>query len=97
MDPVNPGYEQPAIQQPITTEPIGFGIYPQPVQCSACGQKAVTSTHYEVGTATWVAALVICPFCPAGCCLVPFITDYFKDVEHTCPVCNAVLGRHTKI
>lgn len=44
-DPVNPGYEQPAIrQQPVTIEPDEFGPSPQPVQCSACGQKVNDNT-----------------------------------------------------
>ena len=39
QEPVNPGYEQPAIRQPVSSQPIGFGPTPQPVQCSACGAK----------------------------------------------------------
>jgi len=97
MEPVNPGYEQPAIRQPVTTEPEGFGPTPQPIQCPVCSQKAVTRTSFEIGTGTWVAACVIFPFCPAGCCLIPFLTDYFKDIEHSCPQCNAVLGRYARM
>lgn len=26
--------------------------------------------------------------CVAGCCLIPFFTDYVKDVHHQCPRCQ---------
>lgn len=35
--------------------------------------------------------------CLAGCCLLPFCLDNFKDVKHTCPKCHSLLHIVTKL
>eukprot|EP00794_Sanderia_malayensis_P020363 gene20363-22372_t len=98
MEPVQPVYnEQPAIRDEFATQTMMFGPTSQPFQCPACGQQGSSVTQYEAGKATWLAAALICPFCPVGCCLLPFVFDNFKDVQHTCPKCNTILGKWEKL
>lgn len=90
--PPIPVYIQPAtIIQPAVTF-LGSG--PQTVVCPSCQRQVVTLVRYEVGTATWLIALLIFLFGGfLGCCLIPFCMTSCQDAVHTCPLCHKYIGR----
>lgn len=63
--------------------------------CQWCGVQGVTTTEYTPGMATYASAGLCC-FVGlwAGCCLIPFFVDQCKDVEHHCPSCHQLVGKH---
>ncbi|XP_063410151.1 LITAF domain-containing protein-like [Mytilus trossulus] len=75
-------------------------FYEEPVRviCQHCGADIVTSTRYKNGTATWLAAAVMCFIgLGFGCCLIPFCMKGAKDVIHSCPKCRRVVGHYSRI
>ncbi|XP_002739398.2 lipopolysaccharide-induced tumor necrosis factor-alpha factor homolog [Saccoglossus kowalevskii] len=63
------------------------------MECNKCDKQVLTSTHYKTGPFTFLSCCVLSAFCLwCGCCLAPFFKDGFKDVSHSCPHCEQVLG-----
>ncbi|KAI4876494.1 hypothetical protein NFI96_010587 [Prochilodus magdalenae] len=60
------------------------------VYCPTCQQRVTTEIHYKVGKSSFFLCFAsITLGCVAGCCLLPFFVNYFKDVSHRCPSCHA--------
>ncbi|KAN0119699.1 LITAF-like zinc ribbon domain containing protein [Hyaloscypha variabilis] len=59
---------------------------PAAIDCPACGVRELTSTAFVNGTRTHLAALLCCCCFCLGC--VPYLTSWFKDVEHKCGSCG---------
>jgi len=89
-----PAGVQPVIQTVVIQAPR-FGRDPVRTTCSNCRQEVTTTTIEETGVMAYVAAGIICVLgCWCGCCLIPFCMDSMKDVLHTCPNCNAKMGKY---
>ncbi|XP_034150930.1 cell death-inducing p53-target protein 1 homolog isoform X2 [Esox lucius] len=59
-------------------------------QCPECRQFITTEIVTSIGDAACLACVTISLFgCVAGCCLIPFCIDNFKDVTHRCPRCRS--------
>ncbi|XP_065311632.2 cell death-inducing p53-target protein 1-like [Dermacentor albipictus] len=68
-----------------------FGDVPVQLTCPQCHRRVTTRLELKIGCFAMSMACVTCfVFCP--CCFwVPLYMDYFKDVCHVCPHCNAML------
>ena len=91
---VHPG---PVQHQPShfgnATPIAALGQTPAPIDCPACRQRAMTRTQYETGGFTWLIAALVCIPCHLGCCLIPFLTNGCKDVNHFCGACGCQVAR----
>ncbi|XP_076856441.1 uncharacterized protein LOC143510701 [Brachyhypopomus gauderio] len=66
---------------------------PATVQCPVCLQQVTTKVHRRVGPTTFLLCfLSVMLGCVGGCCLLPFCMNYFKDVSHRCPSCQAEIS-----
>ncbi|XP_067224989.1 lipopolysaccharide-induced tumor necrosis factor-alpha factor-like isoform X1 [Chanodichthys erythropterus] len=62
---------------------------PAKVKCPSCHKTVTTEIHYKVGSNAFLfCCLLSVVGCLAGCCLIPFCMDRFKDVSHICPSCH---------
>ncbi|KAK2876554.1 hypothetical protein Q8A67_020650 [Cirrhinus molitorella] len=80
-------------QQEETTEtPVSLDdltMSPAKVKCPACEKIVTTEIHYKLSSnAFFFCCLLSVVGCLAGCCLVPFCMNRFKDVAHRCPSCH---------
>jgi lipopolysaccharide-induced tumor necrosis factor-alpha factor len=88
---IQPG--QPLPMQPVPVNSSTWGKAPQMTTCPFCRTMAPTHVKFERGLFTWASCIGISLLgLNAGCCLVPFCIDEFKDSYHYCQVCNALLG-----
>ncbi|CAG5114504.1 unnamed protein product [Candidula unifasciata] len=115
--PVQPGYGQgygvqsasynnttTIVTQPTIAVIQVYRESPVRTMCPHCQADVVTATHYETGTFTWLACVIICffgfknfvAFC-IGCCLFPFCINGCKDVVHTCPNCRQQIARYNRM
>ncbi|KAF1842558.1 uncharacterized protein K460DRAFT_370529 [Cucurbitaria berberidis CBS 394.84] len=64
---------------------------PAPVDCPACGQRAMTNTAFEIGNTNHAWALGVCCF---TLCLgfIPYVVNSLKDVQHKCGRCGVLLA-----
>ncbi|KIY03442.1 uncharacterized protein Z520_00133 [Fonsecaea multimorphosa CBS 102226] len=68
-----------------------LGMSAAPVDCPACGQRAMTNVSYHTGNTTHVWAGVAC--CLTGLlCFVPYLMNSLKDVQHRCGNCGVLLA-----
>ena len=73
---------------------MSFGTTPVTINCHNCGKNITTSVIKKTGAMQWLACGICCIFgCDFGCCFIPFCIDSLKDVTHSCPNCNIVLGK----
>ncbi|NXU38845.1 LITAF factor, partial [Drymodes brunneopygia] len=82
----------------VQRQPLLF--YDQPVQmrCPSCGDLIVTRLSYNAGALTWLSCGGLCLVgCIGGCCLIPFCIKALKDVHHTCPKCNTLIGSYKRL
>jgi len=72
--------------------PLGLlGRFPATVYCPVCGQMSHTGVKYEVGRATHsMDALFF--FTTGFLFFLPYVTNSFKDVRHTCRRCARELA-----
>ncbi|KAK7134589.1 hypothetical protein R3I93_017879 [Phoxinus phoxinus] len=62
---------------------------PARVKCPSCHKTVTTEIRYKVGSNAFLfCGLLSVVGCLAGCCLIPFCMDRFKDVAHVCPSCH---------
>lgn len=66
--------------------------FAQIMECPNCKIQVYTSIKYKTGMWTWCTCLLFTVYGCVGCCFIPFCTNCLKDVYHTCPKCNLVLG-----
>lgn len=70
-----------------------FGRVPVDVKCPYCGHTGFTKISSTPGNFTWISSIFGLIFgwwmC---CCVFPFLLNSFKDLEHSCSNCGAVLG-----
>ena len=102
IQPVGVPFSQPVqvqvLQPPavaVTTQlmPNLWGRLPQMHTCQFCGHQGVTHVEFDTGTGTWLFCGGACFIgCVAGCCLLPFCMDEFKDAVHYCPSCRMRVG-----
>uniref|UniRef100_A0A915CX81 LITAF domain-containing protein n=1 Tax=Ditylenchus dipsaci TaxID=166011 RepID=A0A915CX81_9BILA len=93
---------QPAIFVVTTEQLANVGPFPMQTKCSNCQMDIVTKLTYESGTLSWL----LFAMCFATgflilitwffCCF-PFYIKSCMDVVHSCPNCNKVMGKHTRI
>ncbi|TVY34863.1 hypothetical protein LOCC1_G007261 [Lachnellula occidentalis] len=63
---------------------------PAPVDCPVCGVREMTRTEFVSGGTTHLSAALCCFCFCLGC--VPYIASWFKDCEHKCGNCGALLA-----
>ncbi|OCK86319.1 hypothetical protein K432DRAFT_376825 [Lepidopterella palustris CBS 459.81] len=105
QQPIQQQYQQPIqhqqnpgmpLQQPSGTvyqnaTPVAsLGRGPAPVDCPACGQRAMTNVAFETGNTTHGWAAVLCLFACLGC--IPYLMNSLKDVQHKCGRCGVLLA-----
>ncbi|KAG8232519.1 hypothetical protein J437_LFUL012675 [Ladona fulva] len=81
---------------PFTTgKPIvPLGSQPTHMICPFCHAEVDTTTKSKPGVIAYVSGIVIALLgCWLGCCLIPCCIDECMDVHHSCPNCDAYLGR----
>jgi len=61
-----------------------------PVDCPVCGVRELTRTEFVSGGTTHLSALLLCCCLCLGC--IPYLATWFKDVEHKCGHCGALLA-----
>lgn len=72
--------------------------HPAQTQCPYCEQYITTEVSKVIGSTVWLACVVsTCLGCIAGCCLIPFCINTFKDVVHKCPKCRSQIHTCTKM
>jgi len=79
-------------QLPVILIHPAMGRFPQRMQCPCCKKQMITSIRKRNGKLTYISCFGIALFFPFGCCLIPFCIDEFKDTDHYCPCCNAMVG-----
>ncbi|XP_017291871.1 lipopolysaccharide-induced tumor necrosis factor-alpha factor homolog [Kryptolebias marmoratus] len=86
-------YTNQQVSQP--TNPVVVQALPRDVPgqmfCPHCQNNIVTTTHYKVGTQTWLICGLVALFLCWPCCLIPFCVNDCKDVVHSCPTCQRVV------
>ena len=89
---VEPGFPIPtSVQQVITQSHLSY--HPQRLNCPQCGQSVMTVVQQKRSSAQWIfCGIIAITGLVAGCCLVPFCVDAFRDHEHRCPNCRAVIA-----
>lgn len=70
--------------------------------CPNCDEEILTRTQKSIGAFQCLAVGGLCLFglfCPClFCCFyTPLCVGDWKDVLHTCPNCNHVIGKYTKL
>ncbi|XP_063076649.1 lipopolysaccharide-induced tumor necrosis factor-alpha factor homolog [Engraulis encrasicolus] len=62
------------------------------VKCDTCSRVVKTAIKHRVTDTTWLMCGIFSAVgCVLGCCLIPFMCNYFKDVSHYCPRCKGKL------
>merc|ERR1712088_693100 len=74
--------------------PQNFGPKSAKVVCSSCQASVTTTTDSRPSIMAWAISCALCFTMLWPCFCVPFCVDGFKDVKHSCPNCNATLGRY---
>lgn len=88
---IQPGQPIPVQAMPINSHTWGKGS--QMTTCPFCRTMAPSQVKYETGLFTWASCVGLSLLgLNAGCCLIPFCVNEFKDTYHYCQVCNSLLG-----
>jgi lipopolysaccharide-induced tumor necrosis factor-alpha factor len=104
--PTGPGYAGGAGQQQstiivavptLTVQHGAFSNSPMQTTCPSCHATVLTSVSHEVGAMAWVIFAVLCLVGCWICAFIPFCVDDCKDTVHSCPNCNAIIGRHKRL
>ncbi|XP_041974488.1 lipopolysaccharide-induced tumor necrosis factor-alpha factor homolog [Aricia agestis] len=74
----------------VGSEPVGM-------RCPHCQEDVMTRATYKNSTLTHIVAAVLgLLFWWLCCCVLPYVTKRWKDVEHYCPRCAVFLGAYTR-
>uniref|UniRef100_A0A8C8E096 LITAF domain-containing protein n=1 Tax=Oryzias sinensis TaxID=183150 RepID=A0A8C8E096_9TELE len=65
-------------------------------KCPSCQAVIVTQTRFKVGLSSFLFFFCFSS-CVAGCCLIPFFTNRFKNVLHSCPRCQTHIRTFTPV
>uniref|UniRef100_A0A3P9LVM3 LITAF domain-containing protein n=1 Tax=Oryzias latipes TaxID=8090 RepID=A0A3P9LVM3_ORYLA len=75
-----------------------LGHKPATTKCPSCQAVIVTQTRFKVGLSSCLVCFVCSTLgCVAGCCLIPFFTNRFKNVLHSCPRCQTHIRTFTPV
>ncbi|XP_053132449.1 lipopolysaccharide-induced tumor necrosis factor-alpha factor homolog [Hemicordylus capensis] len=75
-----------------------FSSKPASTICPCCRQIITTEIVYRVGSLTYAVCMAMCMMGGCmGCCLIPFMTNCCKDVDHYCPSCHYHIYRYKKL
>jgi lipopolysaccharide-induced tumor necrosis factor-alpha factor len=97
---------QPNVFVPAHLQPVPLHILtttvPQPtpfvVSCPHCHRVVTTEASSVPGLLTYVCCFGILALGGwLGCCLVPFLADSLRDIEHHCPACRRVIARYQRL
>ncbi|KAF2712307.1 hypothetical protein K504DRAFT_499410 [Pleomassaria siparia CBS 279.74] len=91
--PHNPGMppqQQSGTVYQTVTPIANLNRSPAPVDCPACGQRAMTNVAYKTGNTVHAWALGVCCVTGFGC--IPYFVTSLKDVQHKCGRCGVLLA-----
>uniref|UniRef100_A0A3P9H9D0 LITAF domain-containing protein n=1 Tax=Oryzias latipes TaxID=8090 RepID=A0A3P9H9D0_ORYLA len=75
-----------------------LGHKPATTKCPSCQAVIVTQTRFKVGLSSCLVCFLCSTLgCVAGCCLIPFFTNRFKNVLHSCPRCQTHIRTFTPV
>ncbi|XP_066496900.1 lipopolysaccharide-induced tumor necrosis factor-alpha factor homolog [Tiliqua scincoides] len=75
-----------------------FSSHPASTICPCCRQIITTEVVYRVGSLTYAVSCGLCVVgCCLGCCIIPFLTNCCKDVDHYCPNCQYHIYRYKRL
>merc|ERR1712018_440254 len=92
----NPNAPQYAPQNVQHPQIVHVQLGPQSCQltCSNCHSLVNTNIMSETGRKAWIIAAALCFFGCWCCVCLPCCMDGMQDVTHTCPNCNAFIGKY---
>ncbi|XP_023953944.1 LITAF domain-containing protein [Bicyclus anynana] len=94
--PYTPQYH-PSSGPTIVTTVVPVGPQPTHMICPSCHSEINTDTQTKPGIIAYISGAVIFMLGGfLGCCLIPCCIDSCMDVHHTCPHCDAYLGRYRR-
>ncbi|RUS78078.1 hypothetical protein EGW08_014158 [Elysia chlorotica] len=83
----------PALRVPVHGCLQIYGTHPALIQCQYCGQTVYTFPEPRAGALTILLSLLLVIWgCFLCCWIIPFWTNFGKDVEHRCPSCGYIVG-----
>ena len=63
------------------------------IYCPHCRSHGNTKITLQNGTLAWLScSTLLLSGCMFGCCLVPFLFPYLKDIVHECSMCGKKIG-----
>lgn len=88
---------QGAAPTTVVTTVVPLGSQSTHMICPHCQAEVDTTTKTSPSVVAWLSGFIICILgCWMGCCLIPCCMDDCMNVEHSCPHCNAFLGKYTR-
>ena len=64
------------------------------IKCHNCESNITTDVRKEISGLQWILSGFLCIMGCVPCCIIPLFIDNMKEVTHTCPNCNIVLGNN---
>nr|VZH94055.1 unnamed protein product [Spirometra erinaceieuropaei] len=85
-------------KRPIEKQPVLLFSTPHELYCPTCRFNVCSRTSFVNGRLTWLSCAVISLFGGIlGCCAIPFFCNSCKDVQHSCPRCQNMLGIYNRL
>ncbi|TRY83965.1 hypothetical protein DNTS_006284 [Danionella cerebrum] len=85
----SPVSAQPEENKEILVSIDDLSTSPAKVECPSCNKTVTTEMRYKLSSNAFLfCCLLSVVGCLAGCCLIPFFMNRFKDVSHRCPSCH---------
>uniref|UniRef100_A0A0X3P0G8 Lipopolysaccharide-induced tumor necrosis factor-alpha factor homolog n=1 Tax=Schistocephalus solidus TaxID=70667 RepID=A0A0X3P0G8_SCHSO len=85
-------------ERPIEKQPSLRFSTPHEIYCPTCRFNVCSRTSFVNGKLTWLSCTVISLLGGVfGCCAIPFFCNSCKDVQHSCPRCQNVLGIYDRL
>ncbi|XP_051968429.1 lipopolysaccharide-induced tumor necrosis factor-alpha factor homolog [Xyrauchen texanus] len=91
--------QEETTEPPVQTIPLDdLPMTTATVKCPFCQKIVDTEVRYKIGSNVFLfCCLLSMVGCLAGCCLVPFCTNRFKDIAHKCPSCHKDVGKSHRL